>query len=299
MKDSISNRQLFTLAFGLLLLTNIVVFAGVAYNRFGEQKTLITLTERELKSPYMKYKENSGLSLRINWRVLSNQLEGRHINYSRPFLFSGYNSNPEWLDRNKLEQLGFDSDIFLERGDYYDRRKVTIPKEVYLVLEFDGNSYQEALSRAQRSVAKEQASLNAKPEDEAIQKRLDNAKRWLQFEQIEASRLFAVDAGLDLEQLRVQYSNQNKYIFVKGLVTTRYYGNPKVSPNIAGHINRLSVDSIHVPVQYRKLFEETTPHPYVPVDGPPRPPRFAVELVYGSRLEPWIAGAHKLSNEEP
>jgi hypothetical protein len=295
MKDSISNRQLFTLAFGLLLLTNIVVFAGVAYNRFGEQKTLITLTERELKSPYMKYKENSGLSLRINWRVLSDQLKGRHINYSRPFLFSGYSTNPEWLDRNKLEELGFDFDNRFSNSDYYEHRKVTVPKEVYLVLEYDGDSYQEALTRAKQSVVKEQESLNAKPEDEIIQKRLNNAKRWLQFEQIEASRLFAVDAGLNLDQLRSQYVDHSKYIFVKGLVTTRYYGNPKKKPDIAGHIKRLSVPSIHVPVQYRKLFEGITTQPYVRGDGPPRSPRFTVDLAYGSRLEPWIIEVRNLN----
>ncbi len=295
MKISISTRQLFVLGFVLLLATNIIVLAGVAYNRSGEADTRITLTERELRSPYYTRAENSGLALNVVWRILNNHTGDQYLFYSRPMVLSSYGDNVEWLDRNKMEALGFDTEAMLRNNDDLRRRKVTVPREVYLVLEYDGAAYREAVTRAQAAVAKEQKSLASKPDDKDLQKRLHNAERWLAFEHIEAPRLFAVDAGLDPDQLRQQYSDRSHYIIAKGLVTAGYYVQ---KPEVIGRIKRISIDSIHVPLQFRKFFDGAKVLRTMRADNPPIPPRYAVDLAYGSRLEPWIEAVRKLQQKE-
>ena len=79
---------------GLIILTNAVVLAGVAYNRSGEPETRIILTERELNLPY-RYggsKENSGIALRVNFRV-----DGTSSDKYRY-----YGNDARWLSKEKL-----------------------------------------------------------------------------------------------------------------------------------------------------------------------------------------------------
>lgn len=50
----------------LILIANVYVLAGVAYNRSGDAAAALELTERELRIQRMK-KENTGLFLRLMW----------------------------------------------------------------------------------------------------------------------------------------------------------------------------------------------------------------------------------------
>ena len=77
MKKFLSSRGLFVSGFILLVLINIIVLSGVAYNRSGDPAALIWLTERELKMSYRSYEENSGLSLCLDWRTLDKNEEYR------------------------------------------------------------------------------------------------------------------------------------------------------------------------------------------------------------------------------
>lgn len=298
MKISFSTRQLFALGFALLLLTNIVTLAGVVYNRSGEPEARITLTERELSPPYYTHEENSGFALQLVWRNPSNQTNDQYLYYSRPVLYSGYGNSPDWLDRDKLEMLGFDTAEVLRNGDERERRKLTVPREAYMVLEYDGAAYQQALARAQAAIVKDRASLAAKPEDETLQKRLEKAEQWLAFERTENSRLFAVDVGLDPSLLRQQYSDRSRFIIAKGLVSAEYRGNCK-KPGVFGRIKRININSIHVPLQFRKQFNEILVPRTLRSDSPPNPPRYAVDLEYGRHLEPWIVAVRSLDNPNP
>lgn len=91
----------------LLVLVNIIVLAGAAYNRSGDPIASLQLTERELSLPYYRAynkKENSGLALRLSWKVAPNFSEkNRYNRYS----LSNYTS-PNWLTENKLKELGID-----------------------------------------------------------------------------------------------------------------------------------------------------------------------------------------------
>ena len=66
----------YMLAAGLVLLvSNVFVLTGVAYNRSGDPVSRMTLTERELASPYSySYrKEDSGVVFNLQWRVMADR----------------------------------------------------------------------------------------------------------------------------------------------------------------------------------------------------------------------------------
>jgi hypothetical protein len=89
-------RRGLVLAAAVILVTNAFVLLGVARNRAGRSLQTIQLTERELPMNY-RGKEDSGVALRIQWNQYSFAM------------FDQYS----WLDRAKLESLGFDCDAAL------------------------------------------------------------------------------------------------------------------------------------------------------------------------------------------
>lgn len=293
MNISISPRRLFMLGFALLLLTNLVVLAGVAYNRSGEPDARITLTERELRPWHSYNDENSGFALRVAWRISDDQEDDHYLYYSRPQIFPYYRGNTEWLDSNKLDALGFDTDEIFRRGDDPDRYKVPISREAYVVLEYDGDAYRRALSHAQATVNKEKKALADRSDDEELQERVKKAERWLEFERIENSRLFVVNVGPDPDLLRQQYSDRGHFIIAKGLVSADYFDSCD-RMGVFGRIQQVHIDSIHVPLRFREQFDAILVPRSVRSEDPPQPPRYAVDLAYGSRLEPWIEDVRPL-----
>lgn len=280
MKWISSSRGLFLMGFIILAVTNIVVIAGVAANRSGEPETRVTLTERELPLPYRLHKENSGLSLHLKWRVL-----GMAEDYNR---YSGWTS-PAWLDTEKLAALGFAIDAKARAASH----KRPISKEVFIVLEYDGPPYREAVQRAQKSFDSAANLLKQKAGDKALADQFESAENRLKKERESESRLFAIDAGLNQQTLREKYEDRMRFIIVRGLVEPDY-SYDKTRNTFLGHISRLSVENIFVPLKFRKALEAI-------VDGKKSrqktvdPPRYEVALAYGSRLEPWIASVHAMA----
>lgn len=277
MKIFLSSRGLFALGFLILVVTNILVFTGVASNRSGEPVSQITLSERELRLPYKIHKENSGLALRLNWRAL-----GEEDEYS---MYSGSRS-PVWLDAEKLKALGFTIKNYGNAAANRKYYKQAIPKEVLLVLEKGGEFYSEAVRRAKVAFEREEGVYKLRPDDKKISDSFKRAEERLEGERKRQTRLFVIDAGLDLKQLREKYGDQSRFIITKGLLVPRY-DNSKVEQKVYGYISRLSVSSIHVPRKYRRVFDS------ILAGGTSgnkdfETPRFEVELAYGSRLEPWL-----------
>jgi len=282
MKKLLSSRGLFILGFLILAATNIVVLYGVASNRSGEPESLVTLTERELDLSYNAYEENSGLALRLSWRALGKE---------DPHGYSSW-SNPTWLNAQKLEELGFNVD---DNTSPYDNTRYyrVIPKEVFIVLELGGEPYREALKRAGRVFEKEQAFIQDNPDDKSSQDRFEQAERKFERERQDATRLFAIDAGLDASALREKYGDRTRYIIARGLVKPGYrYSNKE---DVFGYILRLSVGKIHVPLQHQQIFASIMDQ-YDSRKNNFGSLRFQVELAYGQRLEPWIVSV--LSRDE-
>lgn len=261
MKTFISSRNLFILGFVILLLTNIVVLLGVYFNRSGKHEIII-LTERELSLPSYVDKENSGLRLNIQWRTLGIK--------DNMFSYSSHWTAPSWFNTSKLNELGI-------------KAEQDIPKEVFIVLENNASLYNKSVKNYEKNLQKKQG-------DE-----LKNAEREFKKEQTSKSRLFAIDAGLDYKALKQKYSIPTRYIITKGLVKPDYSYNKNEKENY-GIITQLSIKSIHVPIKHRKIFDSILAQKKAnSVEF--QPPRYEVELAYGSRLEPWILSVNPINNK--
>jgi hypothetical protein len=285
MKIFLSSRWLFVLGFVILVATNILVLSGVASNRSGDPETLITLTERELRLPYKYSTKNSGFSLRLSWKVLKREADNKDYVCRR---------SPAWLGNKKIAELGFNIDNYINWNDHLTYYKVAIPKEVFIVLEYNGDSYREAVKRAERKLEKQQSSLELNTDDEKIRKELESAEKSLENERITNSRLFAIDAGLDSKKLRKTYGDRTQFIIIKGLVSLNkhYY---KKGKYVCGYIKNINVDNIHISLKNRKVFDSLA------VKNKSRnfelkPPRYEVDLAYGSRFEPWIVSVRNIKD---
>ncbi len=277
MRILLSSRGLFAFCFVILVATNITVLSGVSSNRNGEPDSQIILTERELQIPYQVYKENSGLSLRLTWRALGPVKEDNY--YSN-------GSTPVWFDAEKLKELGFNINDYLRQNDSTTFYKQPILKEVFIVLEYDGEQYAEAVKRSKNGLAREEGLFNKNPDDKKLRDNLNRAKKRLKHEQITETRLFAIDAGVDPGKLRKKYGDRARFIIIKGLVKPRhkFYKNNK---EVSGYISRLSVSSIYIPLKHRQVFDAIVTRDKSNRNDI-RPPRFNVKLAYGKRLEPWM-----------
>ena len=237
-----------TLAAGLALIlaANAVVLAGVAYNRSGEPEAVLKLSQRELPMPgeWGFEGENSAVSLTIAWRVHPGPgSDAYDFGYS-------YGGEAMWLDRAKLESLGFE----VLEPDRRDKRQ--LPRDALLVLEVDGPAYRAALQRAEERAKR-------KPEEWML--------RQLKHERETSSRLFVVDAGADLAALRTKYPNRSQYAIVKGKVRLHRASRGKTA---AGFVAGVNVTSVHVPVGM---------HGAVRRGG-----AYEATVAFGRRLEPWL-----------
>lgn len=271
MKNLLNVRLLFMGALLLILLVNAFILIGVGYNRSGEPSSMATLTEREVNIPYRWGREDT--SLRLHWRVVSAE-DDEYSRYSAPL----------WFDQKKLETLGFE---FLDNVDN-ETSAHFIETEVILVLEYDGTAYQQVVSDVEARIAMIEKKLIHLKDDEDLMLSLQTAKDRLQHEELSASRLFVVDAGLDQASLRALYPDKSKYILAPGIVEARIYWPYDNGDDllIAGRIDRLSVEYLHVAGDaYSSLKNLKVNSHYSSHESPPR---FSLEVHYGQRLEPWI-----------
>jgi len=272
-------RKLMLSAVLLLLLTNIVVLSGVAYNRSGEPVVSLELTERELTmvQSYRRADENSGTALSLQWQV-SGGVE------LPEFLFAGGRS-PEWLDEAKLSALGFNL-AALKRDKEQDRHRWrSLAREVVIVLEYDAEAYQQALLLADHQVSQLREKLAESPGDENLTDKLKQAEEQLTRLKISQTRLYAVDAGLEQQALADKYADSEKYLFVRGDIGPGWDDDA-----VTGRIQRLTIQQVHVPLPYsQQLAELTQGQRFSAYNTEPIAPRYRVRLNIGKRLEPWIA----------
>ncbi|HEX5337851.1 MAG TPA: DUF4824 family protein [Gallionella sp.] len=256
----------------LILLVNAVALGGAAYNRSGEPESRLRLTQRELQhSQWSRMKDNSGITLTLNWRV--SREDAAQPNDFGSGYYDGRWGAPAWLDRAKMSALGFD--VADMSGSDRQARKMQ-SREALLVLELDGPTWQQALQRA--SVYAEQAKvlLAANPDSVELKQKAKTAEENYQREAQTNSRLFVVDAGLDLPKLRAAYPDRARYAIVHGLIRPQLRQD-KSGMRITGVIGELYAEHINVPLNYRQVFETAAP--------------YEATVAFGKRLEPWIVAA--------
>ena len=274
------NRATLIAGLGIIIVTNAIALAGVAYNRSGEPDAVLELSERELRMPhyYRMNKENTGLGLRISCRVDDGQSHG--------YASSNCNGRPVWLDQEKLIELGFDlkernEDIAGLLDDNND-----LPRKVYLVLEYNGAAYRKALADAAQNLHEQQALLANNPGKEEFEKRAEKAQQRLDNEQHRNSRLFAIDAGHDKARLRAAWPDSNRYIVMQALIRT-FRNNTRKQKQWKGRITGLLINTINIPLEHRAPFEtlekEARRH-----RRNKQTPRYKVRVAFGQRAEPWV-----------
>ena len=283
MKNLFSSRGLFVMGFVVIIAVNVIVLSGVASNRSGKPDALIKLSERELQLPYRVNKENSGLYLRLSWRVVNNL--GNSL-YTPSF----------WLDEKKLSALGFDTDGLLKTNNSKKFNLLGITKEVFVVLENNGEHYQQVLEETEKSLLREKSLTDADSKDKKmLAKRIEAAQKRLRYEQVSASRLFIIDAGLNPDLLRKNYADRSQYIITRGIISP-YINEDKNGRELTGIIRLSGAEKIHVPLKHRRILDMILAQKKSVIPGQNTPPRYEVEIAYGHRLEPWIVSVNSLED---
>lgn len=290
----------FVTSAGLVVLTNVFVLVGVAYNRGGEPEAEITLTEREAPLSYEAFRseENTELALRLHWQSPAHRWHAFRVE-SR--------SEPDWFNQARLEAVGYDCSLPLSDASaeqYYDK---LLPREAFVVLGYGGEAWTHWLEQwAQDKV------MMAKQVDKGKWSKNDLERFNEAYERLPktGSRLLAVDVGSDPIQLRQRYPEHDQFVIVRAEV--RLYlvregksaSSERHSAYLRGEVTRLLIDDIHVPFELRTVLDtlsraEAERHwtPHVPFVRPDKvkEPRYEVTLRFGRRHEPWITAIRLLT----
>lgn len=265
----------------LILVVNAIALSGVYLNRSGEPESLVQLSERELNLPYggLNSKENSGVALDVRWRVHAGG-DVQNIYYE----YGSYGGTASWLDETKMVALGFERPPGNRSANWRNRQQ--LKKEVLLVLEIDGATYRQSLEHARRKADDEAKLAAANPGKKEFENRAKNAKDYAQSEAGENSRLFVVDAGLEVEALRAKYPDKARYLVARGQIRPQIVTRDK-QDSLTGYVSALSISQINVPVEFqRALKHDVRTNKTAP---------FTARVAYGQRLEPWIVELTKAS----
>lgn len=264
----------------LLITVNIVVLAKIGYNRSGTADAVVELTERELPLNSLG-RENSGVSFRIDWR----QYDGHEM---------------KWFDKDKLAAIGFDCGIPVEARDAERRYIRALPRQTFVVLEYEGKAWQAWQAQQMKKLGEMEAKIIS---GETAPRDLAKAKKRYAWELVAASRLFSIDVGNDPELLRKTYPDRTRFIITPARVRLRYIcavkeNNRLVEPPVLrGIVEDILTDEVQAPRDKQGLLrslEMNDGHlrPIVyseDTNTRPKPPRYRVVLNFGQRYEPWVA----------
>jgi hypothetical protein len=171
---------------------------------------------------------------------------------------------PEWLTVAKLSELGFDCHVPVDGPDAMEHYASLPAAAAYVALELEGEAWKR--SQADRSGG---------------------------------TRLFAVDAGRDGLRLREKYPDPHRHVIVRGVVKPRLQdrstrdGKPLAQPRLRGRITMILPGEIFVPPPYSASLQDLR-RPESAWEGGPPVARFAVQVSWGRRYEPWVDGLRML-----
>lgn len=255
----------------ILIVTNLVVLSGVAFNRMGDATTQLALTERELSlfDFSRAADENSGVSLSIKWRVPTEADD----------MYYGFSAKDLTLTKDELLALGFN------RIDSVNNPWVE-SRELYWAFEFDGALHKAEIEKVDATYQTALAAYNEQPSDENLRQK-NQLSRNLEREKSSNSRLFFIEAAVDYDSLSTKYDRQKNVLIVKG-VTKPYYNSNDMAYHLT--LRHLSVEKIMVPLEYVEVFSGLENRNRRDIN----PPRYRVDIKWGARLEPWIVGAQSI-----
>lgn len=284
------------LAVSLVVVINLVILGGVAWNRSGQPEARMLLSERELRLSGGGT-ENSGLSLHLVWRHQGDAVQ-------------------DWFDQKHLEAVGFDCSPVPDSpaAERYYRKQ--LPHRAYLVLELEGAAWQRWKEK-QHARYRELETATGGTESEKKNRGWELKQISRQLE--EESHLFAVDVGRDPKLLRQQYADTAHYLILPALVRLQMeyraadQQQSKQRHKLTGYVERILVSQIHLPrdlsVELRRLtsgsgkiapYRDEYGWPYTPADSTKKQPlRYQVDLAVGKRYEPWIRSVQVMPPAAP
>jgi hypothetical protein len=260
------HKGLSFVAAAIVLVTSVATLVFVRQNRTGSPDATLQLTERELRlAP--RGNDETAVMLWLTWRSAQDT--------------GGMRGYP-WLDRAKLESLGFDCRVppGSDEARRYYRSARAMARDAYAVLEYRPDEVP-TLSDVEPAMAG--STSPGRPLEPAALARLP--------------RLVAVDAGLDPAALRARYPDRTRFLITQAIVRLLYLDARTAggSPLLTGDFGALLPQQIAVPREHAALlanlqasqreddaFRRLTPDP-----------RYQVTLRYGRNLEPWVAGVRK------
>lgn len=284
------------LAVGLVVVVNLVILGGVAWNRSGQPEARMLLSERELRLSGGGT-ENSGLLLHLVWRHYQDDAQ-------------------EWFNQQRLESVGFDCSKIPDNpaAERYYRKQ--LPRRAYLVLEFEGAAW--------RSWKDQQEARYRKLENTTGGTDSEQKNRAWELKQIrqrltDESRLFVVEVGKEPQQLRQRYPDTGHYLILPALVRLHLglvkddKQQAKLQPKLTGSVERVLVSRIHLPRdlggELRRLtsgsgkiapYRDEYGWPYATTDSTKKKPlRYQVDLAVGKRYEPWIRSVQVMPQAVP
>nr|WP_298166100.1 DUF4824 family protein [uncultured Pseudomonas sp.] len=276
---------------GLIVLINTIALAGVAWNRSEPADSRLQLSERELSDSYSYWRwrnENNGIALRLDYRWPRSEADDN--SYIR-------------LNAEKMAELGFAVPSELNE-DSVERYRRQLDRDVLLVLELDGPSYQRELKRAQKHYETSNQLHELAPTNEKLQREQEEARKALANEQHSASRLFIVDAGLDRHSLRTRYPDRQRYAIMRGKVRVSAHSEsidwtgkgPDNRPQeqrwrwqLGGHADIPGAHSIQLPQRWHAAFKQLPRQQEQPGRPYARQSKvFNAQVAFGKRLEPWL-----------
>ncbi len=266
-------RLLLGVALMVLIVVNMLVLGHVRHNRREPAVARLWLSERELPNTMLKFLRDSGVHLQIRWRNLARTTTGVD------------DQSPAWLDEQKLTDLGFHPMYGMTPRDY--RAKLPLDREVFMVLEYNGAAFTEAIRRASQAVVKSASVPPAGTTDPGnTADQFAQSKERMLDETRDASRLFVVDAGLDPQQLQQMYHDSGKYIITRGVIGVEYVlEKGKLWPR--GVLKFLHSWQLAVPLSLRKPLDHLLMQERDDETGE-HLPQYQVQVVYGQDFDPWI-----------
>lgn len=289
MKIAWSVRTGLLIGVAIILGTNAIVLGGVAFNRSGEPANSLELTEREVMIARRDWfdHDNSGIDLLLRWQVRPRPPEP-----DRPYLPAHtWDRELHWLSEAQQQQLGFTLPAKYASGE---RAWNPLARRAFVVIEFEGDAYREALERAEQRLEHAIALAAANAGQKEFEERVTSARQDLQALRESVSRLYVVDVGLDGRALRERYPDRSRYAVVPAFLDA-YLRDPQGERRVVVNVRRLDVEMISVPYPFRQIVE-----PLLPGEMrysflyERRPPRFSARVHWGRRWEPWIAEMNAL-----
>ena len=142
------------------------------------------------------------------------------------------------------------------------------------------------LARAQKTAQAHAAAAAANPGNAEFERRAKSAADQARQERDGNSRLFVVDAGVYAAALRARYPDRARHLILAGMVRPAVRHLDGHGKRYGGFISEVAVDEINVPLAFRGELDSIRNGPSPAAIG--HPPRYAVRIATGQRLEPWL-----------